>query len=325
MFNFGGGMLTGHEIERQIKKGNIEISPYDPKFINPNSINLRLHPCLKVYDRDADRINLLMNTKYEAPVEDNHIRIKPFDITSIAKLNMEDIKTEAMEVKQAAPVANAENATSVEKDSDTITIKTGGKEATVHMLTGHAISEEIVSKTDAIVEKVNIGFDCALDYVGNRHSNAIERIRALEKYPNNESYHLTPLDMNKDNPTMDLFIPEEGLVLWPGVLYIGRTLERTATDKFIPMINGRSSVGRLGISVHITAGFGDIGFDGTWTLEITVAEPVRVYPCSEIAQVCFFKPCGKIKKLYKGRYQNQIDATASRFYKSREEAYGSDT
>lgn len=321
MFNFGGGMLTGHEIERQIKKGNITITPYDPKFINPNSINLRLHPCLKVYERDADRINLMMNTKYENPEEDRHVRIKPFDIECIAKLNEKDIdiKAAAMDVEEAKPVTDNNNGTA------TITVDAEGRKTEIRMLTGSAITEEIVSKTDKVVEQVNIGFDCALDYMGGKYSNAIERVRALEKYPNNESYHLSPLDMNKDYPTMDLFIPEEGLVLWPGVLYIGRTIERTATDKFIPMINGRSSVGRLGICVHITAGFGDIGFDGTWTLEITVAEPVRVYPSTEIAQVCFFKPAGRVKKLYKGRYQNQIDATASRFYKSREEAYGDET
>lgn len=123
------------------------------------------------------------------------------------------------------------------------------------------------------------------------------------------------LDMKKSNKTDECIIPETGMILQPGQLYIGRTIERVGTDKYIPMINGRSSGGRLGISIHICAGFGDIGFDGTWTLEITVVKPVMVYPNVEIAQVCFFKPYGKVNDefLYKGRYQGQIAATPSRF------------
>ena len=61
MFNFGGGMLTGAEIERQIKKGNIQISPYDPSCINPNSYNLKLHPQLLIYKRDSSRANIVPN------------------------------------------------------------------------------------------------------------------------------------------------------------------------------------------------------------------------------------------------------------------------
>ena len=78
------------------------------------------------------------------------------------------------------------------------------------------------------------------------------------------------------------------------------------------MIDGRSSIGRLGIWIHVSAGFGDIGFDGTWTLEITVVKPVRVYPNIEICQVSYLTPYGDRSIQYEGRYQGQIDATASR-------------
>lgn len=74
------------------------------------------------------------------------------------------------------------------------------------------------------------------------------------------------LDMKKPLSTKTLTIPPEGLVLEPGVLYLGRTFERTVTKGFVPMLSGRSSVGRLGLCVHVTAGFGDVGFDGFWTL-----------------------------------------------------------
>lgn len=126
------------------------------------------------------------------------------------------------------------------------------------------------------------------------------------------------LDSKLDNPIIEQIIPEDGYILQPGVLYIGRTVERTFTDKFIPMINGRSSGGRLGISVHVCAGFGDIGFNGTWTLEITAVQPVKIYPNMEIAQICWFTPAGDTDILYDGKYNNQIEPTASRFYKDEE-------
>lgn len=171
------GMLTGAEIEKQIRKGNILIDPFDESRLNPNSYNLRLHPQILTYSNQDE------------------------------------------------------------------------------------------------------------------------------------------LDMMKDNPTKSTIIQPSGFKLMPGVLYIGRTIERTATDKFIPMLDGRSSGGRLGISIHICAGFGDVGFDGTWTLEISVIHPVIVYPNCEIAQICFFTPCGSIGMLYNGKYQNQEKATPSRFFK----------
>lgn len=213
MFNLGGGMLTGDKIEKEIRKGNIVIDPYDPSNINPNSYNLKLHDELLVYDRWCD-----------------------------------------------------------------------------------------INRITSDIERIN-------HFSTSSHDKIIESpiIRSSIK---DDDY---ALDMKKKNNTISLKIPKEGLVLRPGVLYIGRTVERTFTDKYIPMINGRSSGGRLGISIHICAGFGDIGFNGTWTLEITVVEPVRVYAASEIAQVCYFKPYGKTDILYNGRYQSQMRATASKF------------
>lgn len=126
-----------------------------------------------------------------------------------------------------------------------------------------------------------------------------------------------PIDMHKNNKYYEYTIPEEGMVLYPNILYIGSTIERCATDKFIPMINGRSSGGRLGLSIHICAGFGDIGFDGTWTLEITVVEPLKIYPGEEIAQVCYFTPAGANTKLYRGRYYKQEEPTVSRFFRGK--------
>lgn len=120
------------------------------------------------------------------------------------------------------------------------------------------------------------------------------------------------LDFKKDNPTNRIIIPETGLVLKPNTLYIGRTNERCWTDRFIPQLDGRSSIGRLGITIHVTAGYGDIGWDGTWTLEIMAIHPVRIYPNIEFCQISYHTPYGKTDIHYDGRYQGQIEPTASR-------------
>lgn len=122
-----------------------------------------------------------------------------------------------------------------------------------------------------------------------------------------------PLDMRKENPTEDIEIPEEGIVLIPGVLYLGRTIEHVGAHKMVPWFDGRSSVGRLGIHVHCTAGRGDTGWFGTVTLEMHVLHPVRVYAGERICQATFLTTVGEIRP-YNGRYQGQVEPTASRFH-----------
>lgn len=98
------------------------------------------------------------------------------------------------------------------------------------------------------------------------------------------------LDCKKDHPVEEFIIPEDGLTLYPGELYLGCTNESTEVRDHMPWIEGKSSIGRLGISIHVTAGFGDIGFKGNWTLEITVVRPVIIYPNIPIGQVAFLLP-----------------------------------
>ena len=100
-------------------------------------------------------------------------------------------------------------------------------------------------------------------------------------------YTESVLDMKRPNGTKLLTIPDDGLVLEPGRLYLGRTREYTKTDGYVPMLEGRSSIGRLGLFIHITAGFGDVGFAGYWTLEIFCVQPVRVYAGVEICQIYY--------------------------------------
>jgi dCTP deaminase len=128
-------------------------------------------------------------------------------------------------------------------------------------------------------------------------------------------YDELPLDMKKLNPTKELIIPEGGLLLEPGKLYLGRTVEHTKTDSYVPMLEGRSSVGRLGMFVHVTAGFGDVGFNGYWTLEIFVVEPLIIYPEVEICQIYFHTIEGEYQSYVSGKYQNNLGVQPSYLYK----------
>lgn len=129
-------------------------------------------------------------------------------------------------------------------------------------------------------------------------------------------YAVPVLDCREKNPVSPTIIdPEDGFVVEPGYFFLGATIERTATDHFVPMLDGRSSLARLGLSVHQTGGFGDIGFGGTWTLEITAAVPVRIYAGMEICQVQFWRTYGAIDRLYQGKYKGQTSPQPSKLYK----------
>ena len=123
------------------------------------------------------------------------------------------------------------------------------------------------------------------------------------------------LDMKMENPVEQLTIPEEGLVLQPDRLYLGRTQEFTRTENFVPMLEGRSSVGRLGLFIHVTAGFGDVGFAGYWTLEIFCVQPIRIYPGVEICQIYFHDIRGDYEPYRSGKYQNNTGIQPSLLYK----------
>lgn len=129
------------------------------------------------------------------------------------------------------------------------------------------------------------------------------------------------IDMAEDNKVYELEIPKNGLVLAPGILYLGSTNEKAGSDYFIPMYEGRSSMARLGIQSHISAGFGDIFFKSNWTLEITVVHPTKIYPNIRIGQVYFHEVCKtsrteliELNKHYQGKYTDQTEAQKSKSY-----------
>ena len=147
-----------------------------------------------------------------------------------------------------------------------------------------------------------------------------------ERYVNPNSVNLTlhhelmvyeevVLDMARSNRVRRMTIPEDGLVLSPNQLYLGRTQERTETHNLVPMIEGRSSVGRLGLFVHVTAGFGDVGFCGYWTLEMFAVQPIRIYPGVPICQIFYHEISGKITEYDSDKYQHNRDIQPSLLFR----------
>ena len=129
------------------------------------------------------------------------------------------------------------------------------------------------------------------------------------------------LDAKKHNSIEMFEIPEEGYVLKPDQFYLGVTAEYTETHGHVPFLEGKSSIGRLGIDIHATAGKGDVGFCNTWTLEISVKKPVRVYKGMPIGQLIYFEVSGDLAVPYNSKgnakYVERVDVPVeSMMYKN---------
>lgn len=218
------GILTGHQIRKDVESGAILVDPYDEELVGTNSLDMRLHPLLKLYNHGA-----VMHRLYTAWYEE-------------------------------------------------------------------------------MLEAMTAGVEYE-DYLKAHPFPTWETVTSVGPPP--------ILDMLDENRTVDVGIPKQGLILWPGILYLGRTVETVGSKSYVPWFDGRSSVGRLGIHVHVTAGKGDTGWFGTVTLEMHVVHPVRVYAdVKPICQASFFGTLGELEE-YKGRYQNQVEPTPSRFFDNR--------
>jgi dCTP deaminase len=127
------------------------------------------------------------------------------------------------------------------------------------------------------------------------------------------------IDAHRLNPTSATQIGDEGFVLQPGELYLGHTLEEVGSDCLVPLLFGRSSVGRLGLFVEITAPIGDIGFHGQWTLMLSPVRPLRVYRGMKIGQIMFFLSVGPVD-LYCGKYQAALGPQPSGYWRDQAQA-----
>lgn len=117
------------------------------------------------------------------------------------------------------------------------------------------------------------------------------------------------LDMAREEGVVHFDIDDRGFMLLPGIMYLMHTAERVRAKRHVPVIDGKSSIGRLGIKVHLTAGYGDIDFDGQYTLEVEVTHPVRVYAGYRFCQIRFHTVCGELAS-YQGRKSNYVGEKA---------------
>lgn len=106
------------------------------------------------------------------------------------------------------------------------------------------------------------------------------------------------LDARKHNKIKIFEIPKEGYLLTPEQFILGTTEEYTETHAHVPFLEGKSSTGRLGIDIHATAGKGDVGFKGNWTLEISCKKPVTIYAGMPIGQLIYIAADGEILNAY---------------------------
>jgi dCTP deaminase len=117
---------------------------------------------------------------------------------------------------------------------------------------------------------------------------------------------------------------DEPFILHPGEFVLGQTLERvTLPDDLVARLEGKSSIGRLGLLIHSTAGFVDPGFDGNLTLELSnVANlPITIYRRMPIGQISFMRMDGPVERPYGSeqtgsKYQGQTEPTPSRFHRN---------
>ena len=127
-------------------------------------------------------------------------------------------------------------------------------------------------------------------------------------------YKQKVLDAAKPMDFEEIIIPEEGYVIQPNQLYLGHTIEEMGSDFFVPIMQARSSIGRLGLYIYLNSGLGDLGFKKQWTLELHAIHPLKVYPGMKIGQMLFWKPLGEIN-LYQGKYKDSHGPEVSQIWR----------
>ena len=119
------------------------------------------------------------------------------------------------------------------------------------------------------------------------------------------------LDAKKHNKVNHIVIPQEGIILEPNRIYLGVTAEYTETHNFVPFLEGKSSIGRLCIDIHATAGKGDVGYCNHWTLEISVHQPVKIYRGMPVGQLIYFEIKGEVETPYHSKASSKYTVKTS--------------
>ncbi len=324
-------MLTNNEIKKQIKLGNITIDNLRKNALEkPNSCIVSITDTLYTFDY-AVVDTKEKNTYLKEVISDKLSKLKEIKIPKkgllleprkvyLAKTN-EIIKTNGF-----VPVLNGRATLSLLGVS--IELNSGYLEDHTD---GRLVLSIVVTKPTIIypdIEMGNLTFFKSLDYnsetKGMLSGEEIKRRMETKEVvitpqdnivinPNSVNlslnkvigYYTEPiLDLKKDNPIHYMTIGEEGLVLYPDKIYVARTNEWTETEGLVPMMSGRSSLGRLGLHVHCSAGMGSIGYKGYWHMGIRPTIPVKVYENMKCCQIYYFTVEGEITDTYKGLMQN---------------------
>lgn len=154
---------------------------------------------------------------------------------------------------------------------------------------------------DGILEAIEVGSIVINPFVsGNLGPNSYDL--TLSKHMAYYRRHI--LDPDEVNETCEFTLHDNGTKINPGTLYLACTNEFTSCIDFIPDVSGKSTLGRLGLCVHQTAGWGDNGFKGDWTLEITCVQPIILRPGMKIAQIRWNTISSYTSAPYDGKYCN---------------------
>lgn len=151
----------------------------------------------------------------------------------------------------------------------------------------------------------------AIHKAWRNHEIVIDPFEMSQINPNSYNYRLgaTLIEVKTSLANVDgdhhIELREEGYELQPDRLYLGATYERIGSGSHVTTLLGRSSLGRLGLFLNVSADLGHCGAISRWTLELKVVQPLRVYPGMIIGQVCFWKQHGG-KPIYDGRYQSDV-------------------
>lgn len=172
--------------------------------------------------------------------------------------------------------------------------------------------------------------ECSVILTGNEIRRQVARKRIVIRpflddsiNPNSYNYHLGNTLYRLTDPVLDpkqlhnyevIELSEDGFELKPNTLYLGSTQEQIGSDHYVTSLIGRSSVGRLGLFLQVTADLGNLGAKHHWTLELKVVQPLKVYPGMKIGQVSFWATSGDPAMKYKGKYGAHTGPFYSKIY-----------
>lgn len=164
---------------------------------------------------------------------------------------------------------------------------------------------------DEIIRQVSIGSIvispfCESQVTSNSYDFRLQN--RLLRYVN------SPLDTKEKNDVQEIELSERGIVLAPGDVYLGATVERMGSSQFVPIIRGRSSIAKLGLCIHATADLIDLGSINHWTLQLIPTIPVRIYAGMKIGQATFWSVIGSLSRQYDGKYSGSIGPVSSKSY-----------